>query len=95
LFQKIRIYISAAFFTAARRNSFCRASAIARDRNEGRQVACYEIRRAPEIILVRDTAFQRTAQDIVIEFASRQNQSLPDRYIVPERRRARTERRII
>jgi len=34
--------------------------------------------------LVRDPSFQRTAQDIVIEFASRNNQPLLDRYIAGE-----------
>src|SRR5689334_760033 len=34
------------------------------------------------IALVRDPAFQRTVNDIVIEFASGQSQSLLDRYIV-------------
>jgi hypothetical protein len=34
------------------------------------------------IALVRDTGFQRIAPDIVIEFASRQSQSLLDRYVV-------------
>ena len=36
------------------------------------------------IRLVRDPAFQNTVQDIVIEFASRNNQLLLDRYIVGE-----------
>lgn len=34
------------------------------------------------IALVRDTAFQRIAPDIVIEFASRQSQPLLDRYVL-------------
>jgi hypothetical protein len=34
--------------------------------------------------LVRDVAFQETVQDIVIEFASRNNQPLLDRYIAAE-----------
>jgi len=36
------------------------------------------------IRLVRDPEFQRTVQDIVVEFASRNNQSLLDRYISGE-----------
>jgi hypothetical protein len=34
--------------------------------------------------LVRDTGFQKVAQDIVVEFASRSNQGLLDRYIAGE-----------
>ena len=34
------------------------------------------------VALVRDTAFQRVAPDIVIEFASRQSQPLLDRYVL-------------
>lgn len=34
------------------------------------------------IALVRDTAFQRTVNDIVVEFASRQSQGLLDRYVL-------------
>jgi hypothetical protein len=46
------------------------------------------------IQLVRDAAFQATVQDIVIEFASRTNQSLLDRYVSGEELPARDVQRI-
>ena len=44
------------------------------------------LRRAGDfyIRLIRDPEFQRTVQDIVVEFASRNNQPLLDRYIAGE-----------
>jgi hypothetical protein len=46
------------------------------------------------IQLVRDAAFQGTVQDIVVEFASRTNQSLLDRYVSGEELPARDVQRI-